>query len=124
MCDYSLELYQSRPARAGERYETYRFPSGSIGFVVAGEGDVAICMACDTRLKLTQLPLHLRRALGVDEAEVTFVHIERGPYHDGIRWKDGAEITLQQLGPGVEAYLIDDLSKVRADTHGTLVPAE
>ena len=32
MCDYSLEMYGSRPAREGEIYVTTRFPSGSIGF--------------------------------------------------------------------------------------------
>ncbi len=57
MCDYSLEMYQSRPARAGERYETHRFHSGSIGFVSPGALDVAVCMACDTELELERLPL-------------------------------------------------------------------
>ena len=31
MCDYSLEMYHSRPARAGERYVLHRFRSGSLG---------------------------------------------------------------------------------------------
>ena len=37
MCDYSLEMYGSRPAREGEIYVTTRFPSGSIGFASAGD---------------------------------------------------------------------------------------
>src|SRR4051794_9248062 len=52
MCDYSLEMYQSRPARQGEEYVSNKFPSGSIGFVARGDQSVAICMACDTRLRL------------------------------------------------------------------------
>ena len=33
MCDYSLEMYQSRPAQQGEEYISNRFRSGSVGFV-------------------------------------------------------------------------------------------
>ena len=29
MCDYSLEAFQSRPARKGEEYISNRFPSGN-----------------------------------------------------------------------------------------------
>ena len=32
MCDYSLEMYASRPARTSELYVTTRFPSGTIGW--------------------------------------------------------------------------------------------
>jgi hypothetical protein len=35
MCDYSLEMYRSRPAQLGERYETHQFQSYSIGFIAA-----------------------------------------------------------------------------------------
>ena len=34
MCDYSLEMYGSRPAREGEHYVTTRFPSGVRPFVL------------------------------------------------------------------------------------------
>jgi hypothetical protein len=36
MCDYSLEHYRSRPAQLGEKYETHRFESRSIGFIAPG----------------------------------------------------------------------------------------
>jgi hypothetical protein len=42
MCDYSLEMYGSRPAREGEIYVTTRFPSGSIGFASAGDPRTAV----------------------------------------------------------------------------------
>ena len=108
MCDYSLEMYQSRPARAGERYETHRFHSGSIGFVSPGALDVAVCMACDTELELERLPLPLQQALDIPEkAKATFVRLDLGPHHDGLRFANGAEISLQRLGPGVSAYMIE-----------------
>jgi hypothetical protein len=45
-----------------------------------------------------------------DEATVTFVRLEPGPYRDGIRFENGKEVSLQMLGPGVEASLIDALT--------------
>lgn len=111
MCDYSLEMYRSRPAVAGERYETYRFPSGSVGFVSPGDLSTAVCMACDSQLELSGIPIDLRQRLDVDEASgVTFVRIEEGPHHDGIRLPDGTEVSLQRLGPGVGAVVVDALT--------------
>jgi hypothetical protein len=111
MCDYSLEMYRSRPAVAGERYETRRFTSGSIGFVSPGAPDVAVCMACDTRLEVANIPPHLQMSCGVPEAALaTFTRLEGGPHHDGIRFANGTEVTLQQLGPGVAASVVDTLA--------------
>jgi hypothetical protein len=111
MCDYSLEMYQSRPARAGERYETHRFHSGSIGFASPGASDVAVCMACDTKLTIERLPLSLQQALGIPEtAKATFVRLDLGPHHDGLRFDNGVEISLQRLGPGVAAYMTEDIA--------------
>jgi hypothetical protein len=64
-------------------------------------------MACDTQLKLAKLPVHLRNQIDSDERDATFVRLEQGPHHDGVRLADGSEITLQQLGPGIEASVID-----------------
>lgn len=98
MCDYSLEMYQSRPATAGERYETHRFKSGSIGFIAPGAQDVAVCMACDTILQLENIPENI----GVGKsAKAMFVRLELGPHHDGVRFENGKEVSLQQLGSGV-----------------------
>ena len=110
MCDYSLEMYRSRPARTEERYTTYRFPSGSVGFIAPGDPATAICMSGDTTLRLAKVPPHLRCLFDKDEATVTFVRLEPGPYRDGIRFENGKEVSLQMLGPGVEASLIDALT--------------
>jgi len=111
MCDYSLEVYRTRPAVTGERYETRRFPSGSVGFAAPGDAETAVCMACDTRLELAGIRPDLQQRLNVTQTvAVTFVRIEGGPYHDGVRFPSGAEVTLQQLGPGVSAVVIDNLT--------------
>ena len=50
------------------------------------------------------------KVLDSDKDEVTFVYIEAGPYHDGVRFSTGAEVTLQKLGVGVRARVIDALA--------------
>ena len=78
MCDYSLEAFQSRPARMGEEYISNKFPSGSIGFVSPGDRSVAICMACDMELKLSRIPRPRRRRQSRRQQSVTFTQID-GP---------------------------------------------
>ena len=111
MCDYSLEHYRSRPAQLGEKYKTHQFESRSIGFIAPGDAATAICMACDTKLRLEGIPQRLQGRLGVSASEhVTFTCLEAGPHHDGVRFANGAEVTLQELGPGVTGYVDDLLS--------------
>lgn len=112
MCDYSLEMYRSRPAVARERYETRRFASGTVGFVAPGDVTTAVCMACDTRLELSGISQETQERLGLPAAaEATFVRIDGGPHHDGVRFAGGRELTLQQIGPGVSAYVTDALAE-------------
>ena len=111
MCDYSLEVYRSRPAQLGERYETHEFGSLSIGFIAPGDPSIAVCMACDTTLRLEGIPERVQKAASVSANEdVTFTRLEAGPHHDGVRFANGAEVTLQALGPGVKGYVHNALS--------------
>ena len=106
MCDYSLEMYASRPAREGEVYQTTRFPSGSLGLASAGDCGTAVCVQYDTRLILENLPATLRDTLELKPTEtVTFVRLETGAYRDGVRFANGKEVSLQQIGPGVRASI-------------------
>ncbi|MFN3890218.1 MAG: hypothetical protein ACK4MV_07455 [Beijerinckiaceae bacterium] len=106
MCDYSLEMYASRPAREGEIYQTTRFPSGSIGLAAGRDCGTAICVQYDTRLSLENIPPAVRRPLGLGEAaDATFVRLEAGAYRDGLRFDNGKEISLQQLGTGVRVTI-------------------
>jgi hypothetical protein len=112
MCDYSLETYRSRPARVGERYETHRFESYTVGFVAPGDRATAVCMACDTKLHLEGIPEGIQRAFGVSaNEEVTFVRLENRRHHDGVRFTNGSQISLQELGRGVTGYLTDALTE-------------
>jgi hypothetical protein len=44
------------------------------------------------------------------QEDVTFTRLEDGPHHDGVRFGNGAEVTLQQLGTGVQGWVFDALS--------------
>jgi hypothetical protein len=106
MCDYSLEMYGSRPAREGEFYATTRFPSGSIGFAAAGDPKTVVCMQCDTAVVLTDLPADLQTRFGVGErVQATFAQAERGAYRDGLLLAGGRFVSLQELRPGIHAYI-------------------
>jgi hypothetical protein len=108
MCDYSLEMYGSRPAREGETYVTARFSSGSIGFVSPGDPKTAVCMACDTVLLLTEIPKALQDNLGLHAREqATFTRLDEGLHRDGVRFSNGKCVSLQQLRPGVVATIAE-----------------
>lgn len=112
MCDYSLEMYASRPARQKEKYVTTRFLSGSTGLAAPGDCTTAICVQYDTRLNLEDIPADVQTriaGLGVvptSEMEVTFCRIERGCYRDGVRFDNGKQLSLQLLGVGVGVALV------------------
>ena len=106
MCDYSLEMYGSRPAREGELYVSTRFPSGSIGFAAPGDPRIPVCVQCDTKVVLTDIPAAMQKTYGIGpEVETVFAQRETGLYRDGLRLKDGRFVSLQDLPPGVGAYI-------------------
>jgi hypothetical protein len=108
MCDYSLEMYASRPARESEKYVTTRFPSGSIGLAAAGDCTTAVCVQYDTRLKLENISNDLQTRLSVGpEENVVFARLEHGAYRDGVKFGNGKEISLQLLGAGVGISLVE-----------------
>jgi hypothetical protein len=108
MCDYSLELYDSRPARAGEIYVTTRFPTGSTGLAAPNERDTAVCISCGTRLNLENISEEKQAALGVGPTEtVVFVALREGLYRDGVEFSNGLRVALNRLGTGVMVSLAD-----------------
>ncbi len=107
MCDYSLEMYGSRPAREGERYVTTRFPSGSMGLADPGQPGTAICMACDMKLALSDIPADVAARHGLkDREEAIFVRLDSGVYRDGLSFANGVSLSLQQLPPGLAVELV------------------
>jgi hypothetical protein len=108
MCDYSLELYRSRPAVQEEQYTLHRFPSGTMGFVAGTDCETAVCMPAGARLSLQGINETVQRAFSVGPAEqVTMIRLDvTGHAHrDAVRFANGREVLLQSLNAGVSAKL-------------------
>ena len=77
-----------------------------------GDCSTAVCVPSDTQLRLEGIPEALQNKFGVGPyEEVTFVHLDHGRYRDGIKFRNGAEVTLQQLEPGIAAVVIMSLER-------------
>lgn len=107
MCDYSLEMYGTRPAREGERYVTTRFRSGTVGLAgLSGDKETPVCVQCDTRLRLEGIPAELQRKLGIGPTEdAIFIRLDQGFWRDGVRFGNGKEASLQELSTGVSVLV-------------------
>ncbi len=116
MCDYSLELYRSRPAAQEEQYTLHRFPSGTMGFVAGTDCETAVCMPAGARLSLEGINETVQRAFSIGPAEqVTMTRLEvTGHAHrDAVRFGNGREVLLQSLNAGVTCRLAPrDLDEV------------
>ena len=108
MCDYSLELYRSRPAVQEEQYTLHRFPSGTMGFVAATDCQTAVCMPAGARLRLEGINETAQRAFAIgpaEEATMTRLDVSGHAHRDAVRFANGREVLLQSLNLGVSARL-------------------
>ncbi len=113
MCDYSLELYRSRPAVAEEQYTLQRFPSGTMGFTAGFTGtqscQTAVCIPADARLRLEGIGEAVQQAFTVDAVEeVVMTRLEGGvhAHRDAVKFSNGREVLLQSLNPGLTAAVV------------------
>ena len=119
MCDYSLHLVASRPAKVGEKLVSTRFPSTSTrGFASVGERSVAVCLLPGTELAfekevqcLTAFCSNLRhkvaqfREVNKDQSDV---------HHDALEFPDGQIVLLTQLCEGQHATVLQLPASPRA----------
>jgi hypothetical protein len=129
MCDYSLELYRSRPAAQDEQVNLHRFSSGTMGFVAGTDCETAVCLPTGARLHLEGISETVQRAFSVGAAEdvtMTRLEITGHAHRDAVRFDNGREVLLQSLNAGVSARLLPrDLERVLGlpETAPTLVDA-
>ena len=113
MCDYSLELYRSRPAVEEEQYTLHRFPSGTMGFVSGRDCETAVCMPADARLTLAGIGETVQRSFGVgpvEEVVMTRLDVTGHAHRDAVRFANGKEVLLQSLNAGITAEMISVIS--------------
>jgi len=116
MCDYSLELKESRPAKLGEKLISTGFPRTiTRGFAAIDDSErrVAVCLLPGTELafaeevKFHRPLLKFSRSMGYKVAR--FKQVNRGEpdrHHDALEFPDGEICLLTQLCEGQEATVL------------------
>ena len=116
MCDYSLELKQSRPAVVGERLTSISFiGSATHGFCGADSCETAVCLKEGTELAFDDHVKHtVYHANGWEEGlttskEARFRRVnleEKYRHHDALEFADGAIVRLHDLAVGQTATVL------------------
>ena len=112
MCDYSLELIRSRPAKAGDKLASTSFPNTSTrGFAAADDRSVAVCLLPGTELSFEKEI----RCEGVifswtpGHKVAKFQQVNKGKRHahrDALEFPDGKIVLLTQLREGQYATVL------------------
>jgi hypothetical protein len=113
MCDYSLNLVASRPAKVGDKLVTTRFPNSiTRGFASVDDPKVAVCLLPGTELAFEdevrcETGMVFSRRLGHKMAR--FRQIDRGQsnrHHDALELPDGNLVLLTHLCKGQKATVL------------------
>lgn len=115
MCDYSLDLVASRPAKVGDQLITTHFARAlTRGFAAVGEPDVAVCLLPGTELAFENNVRYDRgfRLLGKPVvphklARFRQVNMDKpNVYHDALEFPDGETLLVHRLTPGQRASVL------------------
>jgi hypothetical protein len=119
MCDYSMHLVASRPARIGDRLVTTKFTNSlSRGFAAVEEPELAVCLLPGTELAFEQevacdhplrwlLPGMGFGKLGAAVARFRQLNVERpNVHHDALEFPDGRIVLITRLCPGQRATVL------------------
>ena len=113
MCDYSLHLVASRPAKVGDKLVSTRFPQTiTRGFASVGEPNVAICLLPGTELAFEkevqcETAFVFRSKFG--DTVAMFREINKGQsnvHHDALEFPDGKIVLLTHLCEGQHATVL------------------
>jgi hypothetical protein len=113
MCDYSLELVASRPAKVGDKLISTSFPhTVTRGFVSVDEPNVAVCVLPGTELafeKEVRCETGVLFAWRLGHKVARFRQINKGKskaHHDALEFPDGKTVLLTQLCKGQRATVL------------------
>ena len=114
MCDYSLELVASRPAKVGDKLVSTSFPQTiTHGFVSIDDPSVAVCvlpgteLAFEAEVRCETGRLIPWRWLGQKVARFREVNQGRSnAHHDALEFPDGRIVLLTQLCKGQHATVL------------------
>ena len=106
MCDYSLNLVASRPAKVGDELVTMKFQNSMTrGFAAIGEPNVAVCLLPGTEVAFEKEVKYERffaffanAKLGKKVARFRQINIGKpNVHHDALEFPDGQVVLLTSL---------------------------
>ena len=115
MCDYSLHLVASRPAKVGDKLVTTRFNNSiTRGFAAVGEPTVAVCLLPGTEVAFEKeiecervfrvLP---KQTLSGKVARFRQINMDQpNAHHDGLELPSGQIVLLTRLCEGQHAIVL------------------
>jgi len=132
MCDYSLDLVATRPAKVGDKLVSKSFSHTTTrGFAAVEDPHVAVCLLPGTELAFEEevrcnTGMILPRRLGHRVAKFQQVDKNRSNvHHDALEFPDGKVVLLTHLCTGQRATVLQlpVTSPVTANEarHGSLV---
>ena len=124
MCDYSLELVRSRPAKVGDKLISMGFHHTiTRGFASVDDTKVAVCLLPGTELAFEdevkcETGFIVSRTLGHKVA--SFRQIKRQPnrHHDALEFPDGKIVLLTLLCIGQRATVLQVPAGASAKVEG------
>ena len=118
MCDYSLDLVASRPAKVGDELVTTKFKNSiTRGFAAIGEPNVAVCLLPGTEVAFEKEVKYERffvlfpslkfGTLGKKVAQFRQINVGRPMvHHDALEFPDGETVLLTRLCEGQHATVL------------------
>jgi hypothetical protein len=108
MCDYSLHLLTSRPAKVGDKLVTTKFENSiTRGFATAEEPSVAVCLLPGTEVAFEKDIIEYRhtllpsRKIRQKVARFRQVNIDNpNTHHDALEFPNGQIVLLNRLCEG------------------------
>jgi hypothetical protein len=124
MCDYSLHLVASRPAKVGETLITTKFHAFTRGFSSIEDRSVAVCLLPGTELafeKEVQYDTYelwrTKRQIAHKMARFRQINqSQREVHHDALEFPDGQIILLTQLREEQRATVLQLPARPRVAT--------
>jgi hypothetical protein len=114
MCDYSLHLVTSRPAKVGDKLVSTNFANSMTrGFAAVGEPTVAVCLLPGTEVAFERDVIEYRhslppnRKLGENVARFRQVNMDNpNTHHDALEFPNGQIVLLHRLCEGQHATVL------------------
>ena len=113
MCDYSLELVASRPAKVGDKLVSTSFPyTITRGFASVDEPNVAVCLLPGTELafeKEVRCETGMVFSWRLGHTVARFRQVKKGQsnvHHDALEFPDGKIVLLTHLCKGQRATVL------------------